>query len=40
MTDFAAQYAAKLVTAEVAVKSINSGAKVAMGLEFRNRRHF
>lgn len=32
MTDFAAQYAAKLVTAEVAVKSINSGAKVAMGL--------
>jgi len=32
MTDFAAQYAAKRVTAEVAAQSVSAGMKVAMGL--------
>ncbi len=32
MTDFAAQYAAKRVTADVAAQSVSAGMKVAMGL--------
>ena len=40
MTDFAAQYAAKLVTAEVAVNPLTPVRKSPWGWEFRNRRHF